>query len=356
MPVVSESAPSVPAKDETLQTVSTLFATVPAVVGNVPVKSYVLNYEIHGTGSRKVVLVMGLMSSMSGWGTVIDWFLNSSQSSRRDYSFLIFDNRGIGKSTPGRFERYTSKGMAQDAHKVIEHAGWAASDRQCHLVGISMGGFIALELAYLQPTLFKSLSLLVTAPVFRTPPKYPYKLERSLLSRALKRTNDSVVDIFIDACFSDEEWLGDVPAEDSETPSSQPAALPDPDAELSLVSETNRSRLKAGIEGLMATSPTPSLKTFFGQGAALRTHKMMPNRLWFIGKSIPDCLCVGAAEDKLMDPESTRELAEHLLGSKDKATIFAAKGHGIILEARQETCLELEQIFDAGEKRWEFMK
>ena len=48
--------------------------------------------------------------------------------------------------------------MAKDAHALINHLQW----KQCHVVGISMGGMIALELALLAPEKILSLTLLAT--------------------------------------------------------------------------------------------------------------------------------------------------------------------------------------------------
>lgn len=48
--------------------------------------------------------------------------------------------------------------MAKDAIKLIDHLQW----HQCHVVGISMGGMIALEIALLAPQRILSLTLLAT--------------------------------------------------------------------------------------------------------------------------------------------------------------------------------------------------
>ncbi|CAF2976370.1 unnamed protein product [Rotaria sp. Silwood2] len=48
--------------------------------------------------------------------------------------------------------------MAKDALALIEHLNW----HKCHIVGVSMGGMIGLELALLAPHKLLSLSLLAT--------------------------------------------------------------------------------------------------------------------------------------------------------------------------------------------------
>src|SRR5271168_3360552 len=48
--------------------------------------------------------------------------------------------------------------MAKDALALIDHLNWS----QCHVVGVSMGGMIAVEFALLAPERVLSLSLLAT--------------------------------------------------------------------------------------------------------------------------------------------------------------------------------------------------
>lgn len=69
--------------------------------GHVRVKSHEIHYEVHGTSEKKLVLLMGFMSSMIGWREVLAHFAV-------DHSVLVIDNRGIGLSTP----------VGSDVHKA----------------------------------------------------------------------------------------------------------------------------------------------------------------------------------------------------------------------------------------------
>ena len=68
------------------------------------------------------------------------------------YSCLVFDNRGMGKSDKPSM-RYTTSEMARDLLEVLDHVGWT-SQRQLHVVGVSMGGMISQELvcSFVSPT------------------------------------------------------------------------------------------------------------------------------------------------------------------------------------------------------------
>ncbi|RUP46214.1 hypothetical protein BC936DRAFT_147204 [Jimgerdemannia flammicorona] len=49
--------------------------------------------------------------------------------------------------------------MAQDTIELLEHIGWTSD---VHLVGVSMGGMISLEIISARPDMFKSVCLTVT--------------------------------------------------------------------------------------------------------------------------------------------------------------------------------------------------
>jgi pimeloyl-ACP methyl ester carboxylesterase len=75
------------------------------------------------------------------------------------YRVLFFDNRGIGESDtpPGP---YTARQMAADALQVLDEAGV----ERAHVLGASLGGMIAQELAVLAPGRVDKLVLCCTHP------------------------------------------------------------------------------------------------------------------------------------------------------------------------------------------------
>ena len=74
-----------------------------------------------------------------------------------EFQCLTLDNRGMGGSQPiGR--RLTVDQMARDTLAVMSHIGW----RSAHIVGHSLGGPIAMQMALLDSARVRSLSLLCT--------------------------------------------------------------------------------------------------------------------------------------------------------------------------------------------------
>ena len=78
-----------------------------------------------------------------------------SQPLEKDYDVVWFDNRGIGES-PGAVS--TVQAMGQDGLQLMDTLGW----RRAHLVGHSLGGAIAQQMAIDAPDRVQSLSLLCT--------------------------------------------------------------------------------------------------------------------------------------------------------------------------------------------------
>ena len=106
---------------------------------------------------------MGLVGAKSAWQRQTRYF-GHDQGDK--YSVLILDNRGIGESDKP-LARYTTSDMAQDVIELLDQVGWV-DERSVNLVGISLGGMIAQEVACAIPSRLQSLSLLATTAKFES--------------------------------------------------------------------------------------------------------------------------------------------------------------------------------------------
>lgn len=108
-------------------------------------------WERRGDGAP-VVLVHGLGYARWGWEPVADALAER-------FELILVDNRGIGESDapPGP---YTARAMAGDVAGVLDEAGI----ERAHVVGTSLGGMIAQELALERPERVDRLVLACTTP------------------------------------------------------------------------------------------------------------------------------------------------------------------------------------------------
>ncbi len=107
-------------------------------------------YELHGRG-EPLVLVEGL--GYSRWM----WFKQLPAFSRH-FLTLVYDNRGVGR-TAKPDHPYTIRMMADDLAGLMRELDLG----RAHVLGVSMGGFIAQELAINYPEMVKGLVLACTS-------------------------------------------------------------------------------------------------------------------------------------------------------------------------------------------------
>jgi pimeloyl-ACP methyl ester carboxylesterase len=184
-----------------------------------------LAYETFGEAQDPpVVLVMGLATQMIGWPDHLCQDLAS-----RGHFVVRFDNRDVGRSThfddtppPGLIDiivrrrppPYGIEDMAEDVVGLLDALGLAAT----HLVGASMGGFIAQTVALRHPDRLRSLTLIMTSTGSRRvgqprPRLYPRLLRRRVItdrSAAVSAAIETFRLIGSNGYPFDEEYMRDV--------------------------------------------------------------------------------------------------------------------------------------------------
>jgi 3-oxoadipate enol-lactonase len=108
-----------------------------------PVLNADLYVEEHGSGDT-LLLIQGLGQGEWAWREQVDPFSHRFRT-------IVYDQRGTGLS-PVPAEPYDVHDLAADAIEIL-------GGRRAHVVGFSMGGYVALTLALAQPELVRSLVL-----------------------------------------------------------------------------------------------------------------------------------------------------------------------------------------------------
>jgi 3-oxoadipate enol-lactonase len=104
-------------------------------------------HYVEAGGGEPLLLIMGYGGDHLAWGLQIPAFTEQ-------YRVIAFDNRGAGQSDAPDHP-YTIRMMAEDARGLLDALG---IDR-AHVIGVSMGGMIAQELALNHPGRLHSLHL-----------------------------------------------------------------------------------------------------------------------------------------------------------------------------------------------------
>lgn len=117
---------------------------------NIVINNIDLYYEIHGKG-MPLMLVAGLASDSQSWQPIIN---DLSQH----YLVITPDNRGVGRTISQNIE-ISIQQIVDDSVALIRHLGFSS----VNLLGHSMGGFVALDLAIRYPACVNKLILTGTS-------------------------------------------------------------------------------------------------------------------------------------------------------------------------------------------------
>ena len=109
-----------------------------------------LYYDLEGAAGPPVVLLTGWAVGGGVWEYQVP-------ALAPDHRVACLDNRGAGK-TRAPTRAWSIRDMAHDVLALFDHLGWY----DAHVVGASMGGMIAQEVALLAPDRTRSLTLIAT--------------------------------------------------------------------------------------------------------------------------------------------------------------------------------------------------
>lgn len=147
-------------------------------------------YEIHGQGDP-LVLIMGLRRNL-------EWWYRQIPALSQHFQVIAFDNRGAGRSEKPAME-YSIGLFADDTAGLMDVLDISTA----HVLGISMGGYIAQELALNYPAKVKSLVLGCTGcGGDRAVIMSPERLEKFTANKGL--TPEEILRKDMDIYFSDD--------------------------------------------------------------------------------------------------------------------------------------------------------
>lgn len=145
-----------------------------------------LYYEIYGQG-EPLIMIQGCGGNITLWEPLIE-------SLSQHFQLILFDNRGMGRSqiTPGD---YTIQLLAEDTAALMNHL----EIRAAHILGWSMGGMVAQELAVTYPALVNKLIIVASASRF---PDRSAFIFRAFLEMLQHGEYESLARWHMSLCFS----------------------------------------------------------------------------------------------------------------------------------------------------------
>lgn len=110
-----------------------------------------MHYDIQGSGDP-LVLIPGFASGAWSWAWQVDELANRFQ-------VITFDPKGIARSNPDKGHPVSISSIADDIIELLNKIAISSA----HVMGISFGGFVALDLALRFPERIKRLVLASTS-------------------------------------------------------------------------------------------------------------------------------------------------------------------------------------------------
>ncbi|MDR9458607.1 MAG: alpha/beta hydrolase [Dehalococcoidia bacterium] len=237
-------------------------------------------YEVHGDG-EPLLLIMGLGSDMTSWIFQIPEF-------SRKYQVIAFDNRGVGRSDAPDVP-YSTAMMAGDTAGLLDALGV----ERAHIMGLSMGGMIAQELALRYPKRVKSLILAATAAI-------PYSWSTHVLGLRIRLAQEGVkqetlITLQLSWLFTDKFF-------------------------------DNPDIVRTVTDIMLSNPHSQPVHGYTRQFAACTEHDTRER----IGKIIAPTLVLVGKEDMLLPVKMSEELAAGI--SNAELVVLEGGGHGFLIE------------------------
>ncbi|KAF4046034.1 alpha/beta hydrolase fold [Phytophthora infestans] len=265
---------------------------------------------------ERVVLITGYTMTKEGWAPSIDILLDkwNTKAHGRKLKILSFDNRGAGGSD-APFARYTTSAMAQDTVSLLDYVGWDSA----HVVGGSMGGMIATELAATVPERVRSLSLLVTTRGAYLPHPRMWKPFLGAVLGSMQCAMELLYpSVILDNPIGGRDGL------------------------------TVQDVLKAYHSTPQCENAFPPLHALVAQGVACLTHWVSDERLELVAKAGFPILIITGKQDIMIPPENSVTLVERLKGDHVHTLFFETGGHGAFFQFVEEIAVGLVQTIQRG--------
>ncbi|KAH8594699.1 Alpha/Beta hydrolase protein [Bisporella sp. PMI_857] len=282
-----------------------------------------IEWEVHGKGDIKLIWIMGLGGIKSNWQRQT---LIYGHEQGEKYASLIADNRGTGGSDKPLL-RYSTSEMAKDWIELIDHLGWT-EERQLHITGVSMGGMIAQELAYLIPNRIATLNLFSTCAQIENTIGFVENL-RNRINMFIPKSLDRAVTDTAHSMFSD-KWLA-LP-DDAEVPKPGTPGVIFPESGTYPKFETNFTRWAAQELTKRMDPDKFGRKGFMLQAIAAGWHYMSPLRLQELGDRVgrERIMVLHGTRDNMITVYHGRKLIELL--KPGVGVIREGTGHVFMLE------------------------
>lgn len=240
-------------------------------------------YEVHGEG-EPLLCVMGLAADTLAWTLQLPAFSAGHRT-------IVFDNRDVGQSSQAA-ESYEIADMACDALALAD----ALELDSFHLLGVSMGGAIAQEMALAAPERVRTLTLAVT---FAAGGRWGRTLSDVWGARVHRMSREERIDELMLLCLSEAFF--------------------------------ENAEGVAWLRELMLQNPHPQPPEAFARQLDASSRHNARDRLAAL--SVPTHV-IGAEHDILVPVWKSREIASLIPGAK--LTVVPAAPHGVSLERAEE--------------------